>query len=314
MPALSCEFKKINLSYTHEGLTIYWKFEDEEQTLHLQFAITNLGSIRSLSIIPLSDRVTYAIKDRFAPIRFVKRKEDDHAIYHKDTFDFHHLHSHFKFNHPLNRGELQQILAILIQYKLITPEERSAFFIAYDHRYATSRKQLTRKLLNPEVNVHSKMIEIATVAGSKTSYKKADKTIVIQSIKTCLDNDILADLHALLKTTPFDYLRELTSKHKISFWRGTNVKGDIVKTSRSWAMIEKAIFLQMAHNIAKESKFTKDVGYAYAQDLARAHHFFKIGRHCLNPYNTSKTYRAFKNGETLKLDREYQKVFGNSPR
>ncbi len=81
------------------------------------------------------------------------------------------------------------------------------------------------------------------------------------------------------------------------------------ETKKTWAMIEEAIALQMAHNIEVNCKFTPKVADAFATKFGTGHKFFSISHHKGDLKVTSSLYEDFRSCNRDKLDQEYQELF-----
>jgi hypothetical protein len=138
--------------------------------------------------------------------------------------------------------------------------------------------------------------------------KQSDLKSIINFIATCNNNEILPDLHRYLLTAEFNYLREKTGTFSFSAWHGTDEKGNIVRCSKSWAMIEKAISLQMLKNTQEKVPDGRSIAFG----LASSCKFFSIRRWGLfNNAGTSKTYDALVNDDLKVLNQQYTSHFAS---
>ncbi|OGT46386.1 MAG: hypothetical protein A3E83_06285 [Gammaproteobacteria bacterium RIFCSPHIGHO2_12_FULL_41_20] len=160
--------------------------------------------------------------------------------------------------------------------------------------------------------------------------KATDEQVITRYISTITDNDILFDLHAYLQGGKFDYLRtKIGCEIVVNMYQGTHRDGfdneammpfwvrkesatfrDVLTadTTRCWANIEKALTLQIAHNVQTQSKFTPVIGEMYAQQYTQ-YRFFDKPHGKKAEKRTSKTYDAFARGDSATLDRKYKKMF-----
>lgn len=125
---------------------------------------------------------------------------------------------------------------------------------------------------------------------------------------------MLVDLHQYLLEQKFDYLRTNPAGDR-STWQGTDANGQIVKTSESWSMIEKAIELQMAHNIEKGCRFTYRVARDRAKELSM-HRFFGVKHNLVEDAAVmqepqSPSVIAFEGKDTDTFDKRYESLFSS---
>lgn len=192
----------------------------------------------------------------------------------------------------MNRDLLEVLLQILVNKSFITTDNKNSFLKSFDARYI-SCQDILKKYLSYNAN--------------------HDFNIIIQFIKSCKQNDILINLHHYLSTSHFNYLRENqinANDDKIFF--GTDQTGSIIQTSYAWAMIEKAITLQMQMNIKNTCKWFNELfGEIKAEQFANNHSFFSI-KHKGKSITTEKssTFRAFQTGNVNEMERKYNKLFG----
>lgn len=147
--------------------------------------------------------------------------------------------------------------------------EHEEFLAKFDARYSASRMLLDGAIAAvPEIQVdHAKAPDVEKISQA-----------IIQLIKSCPANDILANLHDYLLLEKFDYLR--TGKG----FRGTDAKAQVVETSKAWADIQKAFSAQIAVNTINNTSFTEIVGSDYAQRYSADFPFFSL----LRPLATSR--------------------------
>ncbi len=217
----------------------------------------------------------------------IMREDDEHNLFHRDLFNRDDYHWHFAFDSMIDRGKLSRILDILIKYNCISDNNKNIFMQSYDARY--------QQFITPLKLTH------------RDKYK--DTASIIKFIKQCNDNDLLVHLHKHLLDSKFDYLRARTGRFSFSFWRGTNKKGETVETSRSWAMIEKTLALQMGINICDQAtKFTPQFAEKKSRQLACFYPFFMIARYFFSwPLMGNSSFEAFSRGDEIEFrEKRYQ--------
>src|SRR5579885_704669 len=235
-------------------------------------------------------------KNIFDYDKFVRRNDDDHMLYHRDSFILDESHWHIKFTCLLNIDQLVEILNIFIKHQLLTKHEQTKFLEAVEKRYSDARIVLSNTL---------------------TTEKEADAKTIIAFIKKCPDNDILKNLHGYLTAKVFDYLRSepITDQNDSSAterkkYQGSDSNGQIVATSREWSLIEKAITLQMAHNIQNHcTRFTPALGKQYAKRLKHQFCFFSISRNAKHGVKKkSSAYLAIKNADAETIEGKLERL------
>jgi hypothetical protein len=160
---------------------------------------------------------------------------------------------------------------------------------------------------------------------SKNRNKKNDLPIIVRYIKSINDLDTLIGLHKHLQTKKFNYLRNYTGWFSFSFWRGT-LNNQHLMTTKTWAMIEKAISLQMAITLQannRKEKLKMEPEYITAplkkdhfdtkpEQLAMTHKFFTLKR-LMIPFQffprTNASSQAFIAGDEAKLTQKYNAHF-----
>lgn len=302
MPALTYKCKLVNLSYADMVFTLYPTFEYyqhkglrnclekiEMECCEYDFIIKflpgetprieNYHFVNSLYQI----QFTHPEYDRY-----IRRKDPDHLLYHKDNFKISDSHYHIKFKSILSREQIIFILDTCVKHQLIEETEKQQFLEALSDRYARMKEDITHLL------VANQLIDLKNL---------------LNYISKCEDNDILSNLHEYLLTKDFDYLR-LKSTSATKSWQGTNHEGQIVETSEVWARLEKAITLQMIHNIRiRCNPFISQIGSEYANNLASNHRFFSIKRKSTSVKSTNDAYAAFCDADAEKLDKKYKSNF-----
>jgi hypothetical protein len=145
--------------------------------------------------------------------------------------------------------------------------------------------------------------------GKLSSRKKSDVAIIIQHISTIEDIDTLMALHQHLLDKKFDYLREFTGVVKFSLWRGTDANNNEIHTTKSWAMIEKAISLQIV-KIAPTSK--RPEKFAFTESIGIYHPFLTIKRFHIpgqSEESDNASFDAFRHKDTKKVEEKHQSHF-----
>lgn len=299
--ALTIKCQNISLSLTYDGLTIYPNYDGYEIRNSIGFALNECCewifgkfSERKPKYKVHLDTVDVGVTkigEALNVQRYVQRHEDDHDLYHRDAFPMEDVHYHLKFSAPVTRDQLQQMLNIFMRYYLVSDQESAAIIHDFDTRFSLLHDILARRLSGKQHD---------------------DLTVIITFIRTCQQNDILVNLHQYLSSMQFDYLRHQLDSPDDEGWVGVDASEHVVRTARCWARIEKAITLQMAHNIQTQcSVFSPALAYERAQQLANNHRFFSI-KHKANhtiPLMSS-TFMAFSAADEETLDGKYHKMFG----
>ena len=311
MPALTFESNKINFSLSYDTLTFYPKYKtevvDDSPFAAISFVLTACGRLEFVKASkPTTDGIEtnasmQEIDDKIEHMRYIHRDADDHELYHKDGLDKEVEHCHLNFHDMLSGEQLGKILDIFMHHGLITADEKAKFLDAYALRYANARNELDAAL-KPKTSSESK--------ESKPD-AKVDTISIINFIKNCSENDILVNLHQYLEMEKFNYLRAVKEDKKAT-WFGTDASNHVIQTKKSWAMIEKAIALQMAHNIEVNCNFTPNLAITFAAKFAKAHPFFAIKHHnnaSLSASATSSIFNAFRSCDKSKLDNSYEHLF-----
>ena len=235
MPAQCFEGTNVKLSYAFDAMTVYPK--SAAQQAMCASAVAACSNLPFVSNNGLSDPDYMSEKcvsnlqfdSELGPIRYVHREDDDHSLYHQDTFHMDDGHMHVKFRSKLTENELEHLLQVFVNYQLITPFEKYFFLLGHVFRHGCARVAIN-KILG---------LNLGEVESLTPSVEESTRNI-ISYLKTIQDNDILIDLHLYLLSSTFDYLRE-NAAGEISIWQGTDAYGNVVKTSKSWAIIEKSI-------------------------------------------------------------------------
>lgn len=292
MRALFIEFKKVNLSLTYDGLTIYPKFDlsfkskskvvknacAECKTIIKNKFKTKDGSHYSECHEKLKTQSNVVFD------RVIRHKDEDHDFYHHDKLDETAPHFHLKFHQMLTRQQLSQLLDVFIKHKLMKELEKDTYLLEYDLRYKEARLGLLEQL---------------------KGHADQDEINIIKYIKHCTDNDILSDLHDYLLQPQFDYLRsDLSAPQQ---WVGVNQAGNVVRTSKTWAMIEKSISLQMAMTVTVHTDLSPELGAKVATQLSQTHTFFAIKRKATATAKNNKTFMQLSYADEKELKGSYRK-------
>lgn len=292
MPAISQSYQYVDLSLTYDAITIYPKIPSKS-IKNLQNA---LQSCYELDLVDASERVATAsdLLNTFEGIkrdsnfqRSIAHNDADHPLYHLDILKKTNTHYHIKFRCGLKHEHVENILEILLQNHLIDDTERTHFLQQLTNRYETELNLLDSKLIGD---------------------KKHDLHTITSFIANCKDNDILSMIHSYLLTEQFTYLRNKNNKSFLFKWQGCDGDDNITGVTKTWAMIEKAISLQMALNVLMPTRYSPNVANERAEQLANDHKFFAIKRK-INNQMFSKVYESFKNCNESAFDMSYDKHF-----
>jgi|GEM_PF-4039337 len=287
MPALTVGLKNFNLSLTYDGLTFYYNFQRETDL----FARLSLCQ-QTLNLNNTFDFCSSHFSHRNEFDRFIHRDDDDHGMYHQDQYAIDKDHSHFKFKTPITRDKLVGVLDEFIKHNLISKDEKDNVLTKYDDRNA-------KALLNLR----------ASLSGTKDI--DIDTREIINFIRSCTENDILGYLHESLLMSRFDYLRAVTAYSPAYIWQGTNGTQQVVETSKQWAMIQKAMSLQLANNIRQTcDTFSKDVANERASQLRNSFVFFGLKRKAAAcTYVASSMFKAYSNQDENTFEKKYNNHF-----
>ncbi len=228
--------------------------------------------------------------------RDVHNDDDIHELYHQDNHNREGIHFHLKFKTFLDAGKVSEVLAILVTHHLLHPDEHIEFIQAWQQRYDSMLIQKYKPLCGGD--------------------KDLDAYVLTQYIKECRDNDLLFYLHVNLLLEKYNYLRQLTPLGDDGLWRGMiNAEGELAITSYVWAMIEKAISLQMGHNVVANCKFTPEVAAEKYQQFSSKHPFFALKRKTngTNGHTTNRAAQAFAQGHGDTFERYYNFYFAIDP-
>jgi hypothetical protein len=290
MSALTLNGKNINLSLAYDGLTIYLNFATPNLFGALGLCRRSLLLNQELGLC--SDEIEKTVKGSDFD-RYIHHEDDDHSFYHQDNYPIEKDHMHFKFKAPMTRKKLEIVIAELEKHHLISSEESSAILSAYDERNKKALLDLRGSL-------------------SGTRDAEVDARAIIHYIRDCKDNDIIDFIHGALLEPRFDYLRTVTAVSMTTLWQGTDKEGKLVETSKQWAMIQKAVSLQLANNVRVEcGNFSPKVATERATQLLASHSFFGLKRKA--PMCTDKAssmFTAFKDKQDAVFNAKYQKHFG----
>ncbi len=286
------EGKKANLSLAYDTLTVYpvlpAKFNFRNGVAFPLFIMifNAMNECRGLSYVMSGDYTDDPRFKKLGKIRFVHRDCDDHNLYHQDKFNLHDDHSHIKFRNMLTHAQFMEIMNIFLKYEIISKDEKNQFIEKYETCFINTRQALDEAI----------------------SQTKNQTETIVKFISECKKNENLADLHDYLLSPKFNELRKSPEK----MFHGTDEKGQVIETSHSWAIIEKAISLQMSLNIEKNSRFTPELAKTQSRQLSTSHPFIKV-RHITEPGKEtdpiSPTFKAFKKGDGKELEERYESHF-----
>ena len=227
---------------------------------------------------------------------YIKHDDDDHPLHHSnllDDFELTTQHYHCKFTVPLTEDIILDLLNTLKGHNLINLGELIGCFMSLDNHYTAALSHLTTTLSTAQDSL-------------------ADTKTIISFIEHCPNNDELYRVHSALLGTQYNYLRTATQADAKT-WQGTDANNQLAITSENWAMIEKAISLQLAHNIQTQcANFSHSLGDEYAHEFQAAHTFFAIKRTRkagIDPKAISSTYKALEQADADTLDMKYEKLF-----
>jgi hypothetical protein len=223
--------------------------------------------------------------------RMVQRNQSDHDLYHQDKFNRDDNHWHIKLIKQIDKDVAERLSIAFASAGLFDAREKQFFVLQWSTRNDVAIAAFERQL----------------------NYNKShDFNSIIKHIQTISDIDTLFALQHHLLKNKFDYLRELTGKRKISFWRGTDSDAKIVTTSKTWAMIEKAFTLQIANLMRNLLPVNKDLFHVKSDQLRTNHAFFAMKRFDitgLTGFTRSTTYRAFRSCDNATFNEKYESHF-----
>lgn len=316
--ALVLQGDKVSLSYIYDALTIYPNAEVEKDKLFsaldkckelklesrfksLWNTVYNMGqreTIHKKFIKQLKNRT------QLKPERYVNRGDDDHGFYHQDFLNAQRVHYHIKFHRALSEEQFGEMVKIFVEQELVSQEQGEAYIAEVKNRNARARATLDQVL---SVSAKDKMLR-----------QQSHKRVLLSLIAGCNNNDVLVHVHNYLLEPKFDYLRAIP-KGEVhptlgKQWQGTDREGKVVKTSETWAKLEKGFSLQIIRNLQNQtSLFSPELGLERSRQLAVSHGFFGIKRssYTKNPSaeRTYKTQEAFAAADVDLLARKYRKVF-----
>jgi hypothetical protein len=295
MPALTFEVATAKLSFSYDGLTIYPTMVASSYSMQLVMTrCFQLAFVRVPDEDPTIQKSCAAITQKSFFDRAIYRDDNDHFLYHqRDEYDMDDSHYHLKFRRSLSQSEVVILADVFEQEKLFSPQECTQFKKTVEDRCKAAHAALDVCL---------------------NQNKSHDLRAINQFVLTCADNDLLADLHQYLLSAKFNYLRAcdgfFTKKSK---WQGTISDGSIVETSKTWAMIEKAITLQLAANIRNNTKASAGVLLARAVEFSAALPFFSIPRR-QGDLAVSRTYDAICNDDKDGFETRYARHFSTYTR
>ena len=290
MPALTFNAATAKISLSYDGLTIYPLGSSRSYSLALVItSCLQLSFIQVPNTEPTLEKSMVTITKKPFYNRQIHINDNDHFLYHQsDEYDMEDSHYHFKFTHILSKNEILILANVFESEKLFTAQESDDFKQAIHERFNVAHEVL-ETLLNQN--------------------KAHDLRAINQFVLTCTDNDLLADLHAYLLSARFNYLRQCDGFFvKKSLWRGTAQDGSVVETSKTWAMVEKAITLQLAANIRNNTKSSAEVVAERAGELSAKLPFFSIARR-QGSRTVNHAYTALSNGDKAEFESLYTQHF-----
>ncbi|CAN5428404.1 hypothetical protein BH10PSE19_BH10PSE19_07300 [soil metagenome] len=143
--------------------------------------------------------------------------------------------------------------------------------------------------------------------------KDAYSPILLILIEQCNNPNTLNALHKHFSAAEYNFLRARTGVFSVTRWQGTDEKGHVVSTSKTWADIEKKIALQImsCHSPLK----TEHVAESYQKNQARAaklankYPFFAIPRNRMDSMDRNGSYYAFAAGNSEKVEEKKIRCF-----
>lgn len=270
--SLAQKFEKISLSVNYDCITIYYHHLAAHEYEFFFACLTEMQALTHFN-------------------RLITIPNEDHTFYHDDDlFNYKRWvpnHVHLKFNIQITYQLLTNVLVLFIPSGLLSESNKEQFLAMFDKRY---------ELLHAEIQT------------CLTQNKHQDYLTILTYIKSCSQNDVLANLHRYFSSPAFVYLRQ---GEELKTFLGTNELGEIVATTHEWAMLEKAIALQMQVNIKNGVKrFSSLLGEMYGDELANNHAFFKMKRKLADGrVIESKNFKAFHAGNGELVEKTYQKFF-----
>lgn len=277
MPAFTQSFNLLDLSISYDGVTIYPKFKEAEYKkslwywLNKKMTLSNTEESNNLYWM----RSVLKFLHGFTP---VKRESVDHDLYHQDNLSINNSHYHLKTNSWITRDLIKTLGKILVFFNLITKNDQEELLKSYDNY-----------LLQ-----HIDAIQL-------TNDRANDFPTIMSAIKTTTDNPLLINLHQHLSQSKYDYLRAYQGE---SIWVSRDSDEREIPTSYEWATIEKAISLQMAHNVTKKSFF---VASERAVNMAVSHGFFAHKHKAGKSHQLSKSFKNFRDSDLEKFNESYKK-------
>jgi hypothetical protein len=285
--------KKVLISITYDCFTIYEtdhpKLTRNVMVRVLQGCKQILTSMEMAEPGPFNCITGIQMDPRFD--RFVYNIELDHDFYHQDQFDPETDHTHVKLFKPISIDIINQLANVFANNNLFDPEEKKAFRDQWHIRNDAA---------------------VAAFESHLIYEKSQDINPIISYIKTINNVDTLLALQRHLLKNKFNYLRELTGKVKISFWRGTDCDEKVATTSKTWAMIEKAFSLQLANCMYLQFNPEASVLKERALQLISNHTFFALKRLAIPGQDKSEpnaSVKAFQTNDETKFTEKYTSHF-----
>lgn len=210
--------------------------------------------------------------------RLIKKNHPDHALYHSKATELAIKHWHFKFRNRLNVTQLENALGLFVRHGLLTSDEMNELIYAFVYRYLDAERELLSRIDN-------------------LTHPREIASTVIAFIHDCPYNDVLAHLHHFLWHSHFASLRDAPSPLRQKGWVTLTLQGQYAQTTEYWGRIEKALGLQMMHNLLTQCP---DITLRYlaerAQQLTNEFRSFALKRrdnHLTELPKISRSYLAF---------------------
>ncbi|CEK10195.1 hypothetical protein [Legionella hackeliae] len=156
--------KKYNISLAEDAITFYpqktgIKKRGIHRTLDKQVVIIEVDTYFN-EVDKLSDLV---LQTRLGGARFIQRDDEKHDTYHNDSFNPDDTHHHLKFPYLINENNLPKILAVLVEYQILSSIERDLFLAAYQkyRMTITSKKDSPYSAVAEAQMSHMSVIDVA---------------------------------------------------------------------------------------------------------------------------------------------------------
>ena len=217
---------------------------------------------------------------------------------------------HFVFSEKLTVKELIVFLNKFYMYSMLNNEELDRCKLCIQ-AYCIQQKIKEQRMKEGQFAEQFRLLNLY-------QDREQDTKEILHWISLCKDNDFLLILHRYLSQAEFNYFRETKEGDGLGFlhyirWRGTVHDKIINYIPKEWAKIEKALSLQMIHNIAQElTDFSQKKQRALSEKLAHSCKFFNLIRKTKSDQMEStegKEYRALYNGNYEALKKKREKIF-----